>query len=419
MGQRGSVRIESGSWFGYYNAYIVDEKQSPPQRVRKQKCVKLGPAEGKNKLSKFDAYNELARHIEQANGTSNEPAKDGSITLKQFAEAYWKPLRKGEWRPASEKSAEYILKKIYERFGDVALEEIEEVAVQKFLNDLANERCKSIVLHVKNYLKSIFKKAIKKEYIRLDPTDELKTPRVRKVGKDTLTPEQIRKVLAELKSPYDLLVKVALACALRPSELLALRWQDLDMKTGTFTIAQSVYKGKIRPFTKTTEEDESNKALLTVPVPNELVGELRDFRKLTMPKQRLIKVQEERGEGKNWVPAKFADTNEPLPIEEDNSFIFQSSNGNFMGSENILFRVFDPIEKKLGLKLNFQVLRRTAATLSTQEGSVKDVQGLLRHKSPDMTMGEYAQVIPESTRAMVNTLYSTLFIKEEKATAGK
>lgn len=68
----------------------------------------------------------------------------------------------------------------------------------------------------------------------------------------------------------------------------------------------------------------------------------------------------------------------------DDNFIFPNCQGGFMDYENFEARVLDPIRQKLGLaKLNFQVLRRSFATLAYGErkGTLKDVQKQLRHKS--------------------------------------
>jgi integrase len=427
MGQRGSVRIESGFWYGYFNEYVIDEHNG--ERKRKQRCIRLGPAEDRGKLSKWDAYEALAKEIAKTKAPANSPARDGTITFKQFAENHWKPQQQSEWRvlPGSDnckrcktstdgpcgkccpsrKSANHTLSHIYKKFGDTALENITRDELQRWLNSFANEYSASLVRHAKHYLKSILELAVQDDYISKNVANLLKIPNVRRVSKNTLTVEQFKAVLAELESPYDLIVKVAVACALRPSELLALRWRDLDTKAKKFTIRETVYKGKIRPYTKTTEEGETDQSLLTVPVPDELVKDLLAYR------------QKEERRGKRFRIVR----REPLVLDfyvNDDDFIFHNlENGNFLGSENILFRVFDPVEEKLGLKLNFQVLRRTAATLAQHKGTVKDIQGLLRHKKPDMTMGEYAQVIPESTRSMVNALYLTLTAKPDKAEARK
>ena len=101
----------------------------------------------------------------------------------------------------------------------------------------------------------------------------------------------------------------------------------------------------------------------------------------------------------------------------DDNFIFHNlENGNYLGKENILFRVFDPIKKKLNLnKLNFQVLRRTAATLAQHKGSVKDVQSLLRHREADTSANVYMQAIPESARKMQSSVYEDLTKTEKEA----
>ena len=67
-------------------------------------------------------------------------------------------------------------------------------------------------------------------------------------------------------------------CAFRPSELLALRWRDLDVEAKVFRIRETIYRGELRPFTKTTSEDETDQTLLTVPVPDSLLQALLEYR---------------------------------------------------------------------------------------------------------------------------------------------
>ena len=59
-------------------------------------------------------------------------------------------------------------------------------------------------------------------------------------------------MLAELDAKHALLVKVAVFCAFRPSELLALKWTDFDNERKMFTISGSIVRGIWRPYTKTT-----------------------------------------------------------------------------------------------------------------------------------------------------------------------
>jgi hypothetical protein len=67
--------------------------------------------------------------------------------------------------------------------------------------------------------------------------------------------------------------------------------------------------------------------------------------------------------------------------------------------------VLHKLAKDLELpKLTFQVIRRTIATLAQKKGTVKDVQGVLRHSRTATTTDVYMQEIPESVQATVNSI---------------
>jgi integrase len=67
------------------------------------------------------------------------------------------------------------------------------------------------------------------------------------------------------------------------------------------------------------------------------------------------------------------------------------------------------LAEKLGLpKLNFQVLRRTIATLAQTKGGVKDIQTILGHSNPDLTASCYMQPIAESVKQTQEAIYQEL-----------
>ena len=67
------------------------------------------------------------------------------------------------------------------------------------------------------------------------------------------------------------------------------------------------------------------------------------------------------------------------------------SNG-FIRTDNYRARVLKTLGLGLGLpKLNFQVLRRSIATLAQTKGGVKDVQAILGHSKADTTVNVYMQ----------------------------
>jgi len=389
-GQQGHLRIESRSWVGYWHVDVFDFNTGTVKR--KQKSKRVGP----QTLGKFEARKLLAAEIERSmvipyeEGTqSKHHQADPGMTLSQFVQKRWLPLREARLRPSGVTSAAYTLSHILKKFGLVSLGRLDKVEMQMWLNSLAERYAKSTVLHCLFYLRSICEEAVDQDYLQKNPAKRLEAPRTKHVEKTTLTPEQFRLVIAELDTMHSLMLRVCVACALRPSELLALRWRDFDFAACTFTLRETVYRGVLRPFTKTTEADEEDATLLTVAIPDALAQELNEFR------------------------GPMAGNSRAKDFMRDEDFIFHNDErGNFLHKENILHRVLKPVQKKLGLPvLNFQVMRRTMATLSQSSGSVKDVQTHLRHKSPNVTASKYMQSIPASSKRMVNSVYDALVNK--------
>jgi integrase len=219
------------------------------------------------------------------------------------------------------------------------------------------------------------------DFLLKDPTRGIKIPRnLREKDKTTLTWHQLRAVLASVTTRDRMLLTLEMTDALRPSELFALRWRSFD--GSRLKITETVYKGKIRPFGKT------KKSLGNVLLPKGVVGGLGPWK-------------------------------QECPDSSPDAFIFPNSDGGFMDTGNYRNRVLTPLTEKLGLpKLNFQVLRRTMATLAQGKGSVKDIQAHLRHSKADTTANEYMQELPESVGRMVESMYKELTGYEE-FTGGK
>lgn len=409
--QKGTLKIESGSYRGFWNTYELNP--STGEKKRKQRSVLLGP----KSMGKKEALEKLRKEIELSLGTADGeplPARpNGSITLEQYTRSRWLPMKQADWRTTKDfkgrevctarTSAEEILSYIFKAFGSTQLERLDSVALQTWLNDLATKRADSIVKHCRYTLKAILKLAVWEDYLRKNPAEYLALPTTKPVDKTVLTPEQLSAVITELDAKHSLLVRVCVFCAFRPSELLALRWKDFDPKEKVFHIRETIYRGVLRPFTKTTDANSQDQHLLVVPIPDPLVKELVQYR------------------GPQYVDGDLKNIDTLRRIAQknlwrgDDHFIFSTHKGTFLTKENVQSRIFEPVREKLELpKLNFQVLRRTMATHSQHKGSVKDIQGVLRHKSPDITATEYMQPITESMRRMVNGVYAELTKKPRK-----
>ena len=94
------------------------------------------------------------------------------------------------------------------------------------------------------------------------------------------------------------------------------------------------------------------------------------------------------------------------------AFIFPNQEGGFLDTDNYRKRVLHKLAKDLGLpKLTFQVIRRTIATLAQKKGTVKNVQGVLRHSRTATTADVYMQEILASVQATVKSIHRELKTK--------
>jgi integrase len=92
------------------------------------------------------------------------------------------------------------------------------------------------------------------------------------------------------------------------------------------------------------------------------------------------------------------------PDGSPDAFIFANAHGGFCCSSNYRNRVLRAVAEELELpNLTFQIIRRSIATLAQKKGTVKDVQGLLRHSRAATTTDIYMQEIPEGVQATVDS----------------
>lgn len=175
--------------------------------------------------------------------------------------------------------------------------------------------------------------------------------------------------------------------ALRPSELFAFRWKRFDYSATTLTIAETVYNGNIRDWGKT------KKSLSVIHLPQELADDLQAWR---------LECEQQAKED-------FSKGNRKSPSLSPEEFIFANRDGGFLDTGNYRKRVLHKLARDLNLpKLTFQVIRRTIATLAQKKGTVKDVQGVLRHARTATTTDVYMQEIPESMQEIPESVQSTI-----------
>jgi len=135
----------------------------------------------------------------------------------------------------------YLDRYIRPRWGETLLEKIRPVPVADWLASL--ELAPKTKSHIRNLFHLLFQWACRWELTERNPIKfvrqcnrRLKDPRV-------LTPGEFKALLAELKEPYRTMVVISGCLGLRASEVMGLRWGDLDWENLAVFVRRSVVAG--------------------------------------------------------------------------------------------------------------------------------------------------------------------------------
>src|SRR5271156_527546 len=336
--QRGYVTPRGKKWYGYFRKTVNDPTTAEQKTVRV--TVILGP---RSQMKRSEAREALEREITKQNGQTSDAGRvmnDGSVSFGWFVRNRFLPLKEANWKEETSKVKKLLIQKdLIDPFDKTPLENFDKFTLQLHLNKLAQTRSRDRVLQMRAYLRDIFAEAADQDFLPKDPARKVKVPtQLRETDKTTLTWDQLRRALSELDVRDRLLLELDMTNALRPSELFGLRWKCFSEAASSMTVAETVYKGKIRPWGKT------QRSLATVHLPKDLAKQRAAWKKQS-----------------------------PDPSPE--AFIFPNQTGGFLDTDNYRKRVLHKLAKDLELpKLTFQVIRRTIATLAQKKGTVKDVQ---------------------------------------------
>lgn len=163
-------------------------------------------------------------------------------------------------------------------------------------------------------------------------------------------------------------------------ELLALRWQDVDLDVGVLRVRATVQRlGK--GVGLVTGSPKTARSRRTLPLPQVLIDTLREHR----ASQEL-----EREEASSW---------------HDSGLVFTTSKGTMIEPRN-LNRFLDEAIERAGLRrIRFHDLRHTCASLLLAQGvSPRVVMEVLGHSQMSMTTDLYGHVMPSSLRSAADAL---------------
>ena len=145
------------------------------------------------------------------------------------------------------------------KWGEVQLTDIRPLAVQEWLKQLDLSR------KTKQNVKAVFHRMMELAMLwGLMPAQRNPLSLVEIKGgssqprrkKAIITPEQFQQICDRLQEPFRTMVVIAMCLGLRVSEILALKWSDLDFEEGTLMVTRGTVHARIGRVKTEYSEDE-------------------------------------------------------------------------------------------------------------------------------------------------------------------
>ncbi len=226
--------------------------------------------------------------------------------------------------------------------------------------------------------------AVKWDLIAKNPAKAVRKARDDRAGMVCLTEEEAGRLVAVAKGTRrEALYQVALKCGLREGEILALRWEDVDLEGRHLAVERSVHTHGREPRFGPTKTGEGR----SIVVHPSIIECLKRHHRMQLEDKMLC--------GKDW---------------QNTGLVFCGENGGVQKANGVLGRLRKDL-KEAGLPpVRFHDLRDTAATLLLDHGEkIHVVAKILGHKDPAMTLRRYAHVLPDSKEEAARRMEAYIF----------
>ena len=128
---------------------------------------------------------------------------------------------------------------ILPRWGDHRTRSVKSVAVEEWLDSI--KRAKGTRAKIRNIMSAIFHHAMRYEWVERNPIKLVRQSAKRERTPDVLELAELQLLLSKLSVRERTLALLDAATGLRVSELLALRWSDVDFENLELRVTRSIW----------------------------------------------------------------------------------------------------------------------------------------------------------------------------------
>lgn len=311
---------------------------------------------------------EIANEVNQ--GTYTEPSK---MTVEDWLNIWTSDYLNDVKKSTAEQYIWTAQKYIIPALGSKKLFALTTPMIQAFYNDLSRREkplSAKMIKNIHGVLHRALQQAVQIGYIRTNPTDACKPPRVIKKEMNPLEDDQISAFLDAIQDhPHEYLYKITLFTGLREGEVLGLTWDCVDFEQSILTVKQQLRREQKKGGQYYFSSPKNGKTRTLTLAPSVL--QLFRLQKL---KQNGLRVNA----GELW---------------EEHNLVFSNQCGGYL-SYRTVYDCFKRVVVKIGAPATrFHDLRHTYATMAIRAGDdIKTVQENLGHATAAFTLDVYGHV---------------------------
>ena len=307
-------------------------------------------------------------------------ADAGAITVGAFLGRWLEDTVRGSVRQSTYQRDESLCRNhLVPALGKKKLKTLNAADVQRFYRAKLDSGLRSATVHKLHVtLHKALKQAERWGLVPRNVADNVDPPKVHKDEVRPLTSEQARRLLETARGErLEALYVVAVQSALRQGELLALRWEDVDLQARTLQVRRTLTRDGGKHVVGPTKTAKGRRTLkLTRDATEALQGHLE---------RQLVEIDKV---GEEW---------------QENGLVFCTGKGTLINPTNLRRRSLAPLLQRAGLPpMTFHQLRHTAATiLLLKNVNPKIVSEMLGHANIAITLDTYSHVLPNMQHSAV------------------
>ena len=376
MGKRGNgegtiTRRKNGGWMAQYYVHTAEG--------RKRKTIY-----GKTRK---EVAKKLAMALSDREGGLIFDAE--GLKLREYLSRWLEDSVKDSVRNTTYERYEQIARThINPMLGDVKLKGLSPAHVRGLYKEKLQTLSPRTVQYIHVTLHKALKQAVNDGLIPRNATEVVKPPQVRREEIRPLTPEQVKMLLdvaSEAGDRLEALYALAVHTGLRQGELLGLKWEDVDLESGSLHVKRTLTTARGGPRLAAPKTKGSRRRV-------SLTEGAVDALRAHLARQ----LDEIDRAGSLW---------------QENGLVFASETGDPLDRRDLTSRRFKPLleRAKLPAKTRFHDLRHTCATLLlTKNVNPKVVSEMLGHSSISITLDTYSHVLPNMQDSAARALEEAL-----------